>query len=80
MNEVADHVTDNWRFMGHALGIDDHKLDHIDKMCLHPKDKALSTLDMWCTILAGNTKKDILAECLQSVGRKDIADKIREMD
>ena len=80
MNQVADQVTVHWRFMGHALGIDNNKLDHINEMCLHPKDKALSTLNRWCTILAGNTRKEILAERLQSIGRKDIADKIREMD
>ena len=79
MHEVENMVTGQWRFMGYALGIDDHKLEHINNMCLHPKGKALSTLNKWCGRQAGNTRKETLIKCLESIGRKDIADRIRDM-
>ena len=46
VHKVAHMVTDHWRFMDHGLGLDDYTLEHINNMCSHPVDKALSTLNL----------------------------------
>ena len=80
MQKVAFMVTAQWRFMGHALGIDDHVLEHIDKLCLHPVDKVLSTLNKWCELHPDSARIDNLVKCLEGIGRKDIAVGIQYMD
>ena len=66
--------------MGHLLQIDDHILNHIDKMCPHPVDKALSTLNKWYEQHSDKARKDNLVACLEFMGRKDIADDIEDVE
>ena len=80
VHKVAHMITDHWRFMGHGLGLDDYTLEHINNMCSHPVDKALSTLNKWFEMNPEKARKDELIKCLTSIIRRDIADGIKDMD
>ena len=70
-------VGDKWRHLGHRLGLPDFQLDHINHLCLHLPDKALATINKWFELAPQEATANYLADCLEFIERKDIADMIR---
>ena len=70
-------VGDKWYRLGLKLGIPDFQLDHISHLCPNLPDKALATINKWFELAPKEATANYLAECLEFIERKDIADMIR---
>ena len=78
LHVVVNMVGQKWYRLGLKLGIPDFQLDHIDHACLNLPDKALVTLNKWYELAPWQATRDYLADSLEYVERKDIADAIRD--
>ena len=70
-------VGKKWERLGIKLGVPDFVLEQIDHLCLHLPDKALVTINKWYELAPEEATTEKLADCLEFIERKDIADRIR---
>ena len=72
--QISDEVGSCFRDMGLLLGIPTSIINFIDYECLRNSDKAMTTLIMWKQQMGRNATIGGLADVLEKVGRKDIAE------
>ena len=72
--QISDEVGSCFRDMGLLLGIPTSKIHIIDDECLRYSDKAMTILMVWKQQEGRNATVGRLADVLEKVGRKDIAE------
>ena len=77
LHAVVDRVGESWQRMGLKLGVPDHVLEQINHVCCNLPDKALVTLNKWYEESPMEATADNLADCLEDIGRQNIAEMIR---
>ena len=77
LHVVVNMVGKKWERLGIRLGVPDFVLEQIDHVCSNLPDKALATINKWYELAPQEATVKNLADCLEYIGRKDIADMIR---
>ena len=72
--QISDDVGSCWREVGLLLGIPTSKIDIIDMDYLRNSDKAMTILIVWKLQEGRNATVGRLADVLEIVRRKDIAE------
>ena len=77
LHVVVNMVGRKWERLGLKLGVPDFVLEQIDHLCPTLPDKALATINKWYELAPEEATANYLADCLEFIERKDIADRIR---
>ena len=72
--QISDDVGSCWREVGLLLGIPTSKFYIIDVECMRNSDKAMTILIVWKQREGRHATVGRLADVLEKVGRKDIAE------
>ena len=74
--DISDDVGTCWRELGPKLEIAASKIQNLDEEYKYNRDKANALLIMWKQKEGSHAIAGILAEALESIGRKSIAEKL----
>ena len=74
--DISDDVGTCWRELGPKLEIAASKIQNLDEEYKYNRDKANALLIMWKQKEASRAIAGILADALESIGRKSIAEKL----
>ena len=76
LSDISDDVGTCWRVLGPNLKIAGSKLQNLDEEYKYNRDKANALLLLWRQQEGSRATVGRLADCLDSIGRKSIAEKL----
>jgi len=76
LSDISDDVGTCWRELGPKLSIAASKIHNLDEECKYNRDKANALLIIWKEQLGSGALAGHLADALESIGRKSIAEKL----
>lgn len=76
LSDISDDVGTCWRELGPKLSIAAAKIYNLDEEYSHNRDKAHALLNIWKMQVGSGALAGHLADALESIGRKSIAEKL----
>lgn len=76
LSDISDDVGTCWRELGPKLSIAAAKIYNLDEEYSHNRDKAYALLIKWKEQMGSGALAGHLADALESIGRKSIAEKL----
>ncbi len=76
LSDISDDVGTCWRELGPKLKIAASKIHNLDEEYRCNRDKANALLIIWKEQMGSGALAGLLADALESIGRKSIAEKL----
>jgi len=76
LSDISDDVGTCWRELGPKLSIAAAKIYNLDEEYSYNRDKANTLLNIWRMQVGSGALAGHLADALESIGRKSIAEKL----